>query len=205
MVLPKKEQPLNLKKEGYIEKPKFYFPSRKLPMDYYIDHDVLEIDDDYISSFYACRLSEREWGSNKFWVTFENCKNITIIDKYLSEKEFDRIKDIVEKWEYNNTLALREINIYIYEPELKDKKEEIIFSIKKLMNKNFIIYSSKDRDLLHDRFAILDDELFHFGGTVGGYQQGLTAYSCGWSNRKIYKILETFKKNKFIYEVKKYD
>ena len=32
----------------------------------------------------------------------------------------------------------------------------------------------------HDRFAIVDNELWHFGGTVGGGQPGLTAVSRGW-------------------------
>lgn len=33
----------------------------------------------------------------------------------------------------------------------------------------------------HDRFAVIDDELWHFGGTVGASQAGLTAASRGWS------------------------
>jgi hypothetical protein len=32
----------------------------------------------------------------------------------------------------------------------------------------------------HDRFAVIDEELWHFGGTVGGGQSGLTAVSRGW-------------------------
>jgi hypothetical protein len=32
----------------------------------------------------------------------------------------------------------------------------------------------------HDRFAVIDGELWHFGGTVGGHQPGLTAVSRGW-------------------------
>lgn len=35
--------------------------------------------------------------------------------------------------------------------------------------------------ILHDRFAILDNELWHFGHTVGGYETSLTAVSRGWS------------------------
>lgn len=33
---------------------------------------------------------------------------------------------------------------------------------------------------LHDRFAVVDDELWHFGSTVGGFHRGLTAASRGW-------------------------
>ena len=34
---------------------------------------------------------------------------------------------------------------------------------------------------LHDRFAIVDDDLWHFGSTVGGGYRGLTAASGPWS------------------------
>lgn len=37
-----------------------------------------------------------------------------------------------------------------------------------------------DRPQVHDRFAILDGELWHFGGSVGALNRGLTAASRGW-------------------------
>lgn len=33
---------------------------------------------------------------------------------------------------------------------------------------------------IHDRFVLLDDEIWHFGGAVGGVNLHLTAYSRGW-------------------------
>lgn len=40
----------------------------------------------------------------------------------------------------------------------------------------------KDRyPYLHDRFAIVDQELWHFGATVGGGHHGLNAASRGWN------------------------
>ncbi|MBF8274642.1 MAG: hypothetical protein HW380_3747 [Magnetococcales bacterium] len=38
----------------------------------------------------------------------------------------------------------------------------------------------KKYPFLHDRFAVTDGELWHFGGTVGGVHNGLTAVSRGW-------------------------
>lgn len=35
-------------------------------------------------------------------------------------------------------------------------------------------------DFIHDRFAILDDELWHFGATVGGFHASVNAASRGW-------------------------
>lgn len=36
-------------------------------------------------------------------------------------------------------------------------------------------------NFIHDRFAIIDDELWHFGGTAGGFQSSVSATSRGWS------------------------
>lgn len=36
-------------------------------------------------------------------------------------------------------------------------------------------------DFVHDRFAIVDDELWHFGATVGGFHASVNAASRGWS------------------------
>ncbi len=33
---------------------------------------------------------------------------------------------------------------------------------------------------IHDRFAVVDDELWHFGGTTGGFQASISAASRGW-------------------------
>lgn len=37
---------------------------------------------------------------------------------------------------------------------------------------------------IHDRFAVIDNELWHFGGTVGGYQKKVSAVSRGWCARE---------------------
>ncbi|MGA0565658.1 hypothetical protein ACO2RV_24895 [Ancylobacter sp. VNQ12] len=38
--------------------------------------------------------------------------------------------------------------------------------------------------LPHDRFAIIDDELWHWGANVGGTHHLVNAYSRGWSARR---------------------
>ena len=43
------------------------------------------------------------------------------------------------------------------------------------------IVAVKEADYFHDRFAIVDSELWHFGSTVGGGYPGLTAVSRGWN------------------------
>ncbi|MCP1445516.1 hypothetical protein J3D54_004648 [Pseudomonas sp. GGS8] len=38
----------------------------------------------------------------------------------------------------------------------------------------------QDFDYIHDRFAVVDDELWHFGATVGGFHASVNAASRGW-------------------------
>lgn len=40
--------------------------------------------------------------------------------------------------------------------------------------------SERSCGFIHDRFAIVDDELWHFGGTVGGLHPQVSAASRGW-------------------------
>lgn len=39
---------------------------------------------------------------------------------------------------------------------------------------------TRECDFIHDRFAIVDDELWHFGGTAGGFHAAVSAASRGW-------------------------
>ncbi len=40
--------------------------------------------------------------------------------------------------------------------------------------------STRNCNFIHDRFAIVDDELWHFGATVGGFHASISAASRGW-------------------------
>lgn len=39
---------------------------------------------------------------------------------------------------------------------------------------------TRDFNYVHDRFAIIDDELWHFGATVGGFHSQVSAATRGW-------------------------
>lgn len=47
---------------------------------------------------------------------------------------------------------------------------------------------TKKFNYIHDRFAIIDDELWHFGGTVGGFNSKLSVASRGWDATKLNAI-----------------
>lgn len=42
-------------------------------------------------------------------------------------------------------------------------------------------FSLGEVDYIHDRFAIIDNELWHFGATVGGFHRDVNAASRGWN------------------------
>ena len=42
------------------------------------------------------------------------------------------------------------------------------------------MHLTRECDFIHDRFAIVDDELWHFGGTTGGFHAAVSAASRGW-------------------------
>lgn len=42
------------------------------------------------------------------------------------------------------------------------------------------MHLTQNCNFIHDRFAIVDDELWHFGGTAGGFQASVSATSRGW-------------------------
>ena len=207
MPLPNEEIKINFESEKeFKENPKLYFPTMRNKGFECLDADIEQIDNDYIRCFNSYRIDERNYGSRYFWEKFKNSKEITIIDKYLSEKELSKILEIIEHWRKKNLLntQIEKFTIYLYEPRLDDNIKTSYKKIKEIICNKFKIYSTqkKQDDLIHDRFAILDEETFHFGGTVGGYQKGFTAFSCGWSNKGIMKLFEYLLKDNHIYEVK---
>lgn len=42
------------------------------------------------------------------------------------------------------------------------------------------MHLTRECNFIHDRFAIVDDELWHFGGTAGGFHATVSAASRGW-------------------------
>lgn len=48
------------------------------------------------------------------------------------------------------------------------------------INVDIRFHLNRTFDYVHDRFAIIDDELWHFGATVGGLHSQVNAVSRGW-------------------------
>lgn len=137
-----------------------------------------------------------------FWAAFSVAqKRIWIIDPYFFNPEKnkgstqDRIQFVIDQLhetldahdikiitKSHNTLENKSVDDGILEQfkehaqllnEMRGKGQEICnIDIKFNLTTNF--------DHIHDRFAIIDDELWHFGATVGGFHSQVTAASRGW-------------------------
>ena len=114
----------------------------------------------------------------EFWRNLGDCTIAYIIDKKFSPKEFKLMLQFL-KDSNNRITQLKEISIfcggdYGKLSKLNEKRDKTEYKIS--------VYAIPEQPLyeIHDRFAVLDDEIWHFGGTVGGINPQLTAYSRGW-------------------------
>ncbi|MFQ2340854.1 hypothetical protein ACK317_01670 [Aeromonas dhakensis] len=129
---------------------------------------------------------------------FENAistaQRVWIIDKHLFSEDGKnpshsrRIKKVVNWFLTNHIQTIRVLTGHHddqaeIENEFKELEYFIIDSRTKVDAplKVEISFSLKDFDYIHDRFAIIDEELWHFGATVGGFHRDVNAASRGWS------------------------
>lgn len=64
------------------------------------------------------------------------------------------------------------------ENELQDRKPDRPPQIKLLLNLN---QAPGEAPKIHDRFAVIDDVLWHCGATIGGLHHAINAMTFGWS------------------------
>jgi hypothetical protein len=85
--------------------------------------------------------------------------DIRLLTKYHQEVDADDLKKFQQHAQAINNHATR-----------REKECRVEVRMHLTRNCNFV----------HDRFAIIDDELWHFGGTVGGFHSTVSAASRGW-------------------------
>jgi len=176
--IPKEDE--NIQKER-----KLYFLSRTYENGYPCSKDIEEVSFD---SLYDRENIE----SNIFWNIFKHSETIIIIDKFFENEDIHKAAKIMEELNINNKINFNIFELYI---ENFENKKEALNRIKRILQEKFIVYELKEK-FVHDRFAILNNELFHFGCTVGGKtKEGFSAYSCGWEASKIDSLIKYLKKD----------
>ena len=126
--------------------------------------------------------SLRIWRNGDFWTEFFNSSEVYIVDKFYTEAEYRQVLHILKESKSLIT-NLRKLYVFCYDEfnELNKlrhfdngNEQHLVIRIINLG------CAEKPAYEIHDRFALMDGEIWHFGGTVGGVRPHLTAYSRGW-------------------------
>jgi phosphatidylserine/phosphatidylglycerophosphate/cardiolipin synthase-like enzyme len=129
-------------------------------------------------------------------------ERVWVIDQYFLKPEKDkgcrqdRIKQILD-WMPESNFAASDIKLLTKSHNTNGNKEADIDLAQQFREHGEKISKSRSKgapqcvievrftltqnfDYVHDRFAIIDDELWHFGATVGGFYSLVSAATRGW-------------------------
>ena len=122
-------------------------------------------------------------GSPLFWNEIKAAKErVYLIDKHIDQAAFLRILEVLKERESGNHNALSVI--LLTNPSksfnaLKTIYEGFKFSL------TTVYVPRCDQcviELMHDRFAVIDDAIWHFGATIGGMHECINAFSGPWTD-----------------------
>ena len=183
-----------------IEKPveeKEYHPQLLWPNFRYIDGEVYEEDEmifigdsesmkNQKNAFSKIQREEKySPGSNTFWNCFRVSTDILFVDNFFDENAYRRmLRELKEVFKARDKFK-KSIQIYC-----SDKYTEVCNLHSESVKGNgemFAFFSVKINRLemwnsTHDRFAIMDQEIWHCGAAVGGMHGSLSALSRGWKD-----------------------
>ncbi len=158
--------------------PKLLFPSIN-------DNSILGRDINICSKDYAKNFNKYKV-AKEFWQKYQRSNNIIIIDDYFHKIPIEYIMHLKDE---------AQLRVYTGR-KIKTVKEQL----QQIEGKNIFLFQILEKLKIHDRYAILDSELFHFGSTVGGHEEHFTAYSCGWDCEQIKGLLNFLESRDCIYE-----
>lgn len=159
----------------FLEKDRHYFPGEN------------QVKGNRILFNLLCKQEGYAPGSSEFWEAFKSSRDIVLVDMFFEEKHYNRV--LYELEQIHNTLDYSPKYIRIYYDSQYNKDLQKIHSDKQKNNSTLFkkftveIYSFHDWDLIHDRFAVMDQEIWHFGAAVGGMSKKLSALSRGWFDK----------------------
>ncbi|CAM4116163.1 hypothetical protein CR156_08750 [Stenotrophomonas lactitubi] len=130
----------------------------------------------------------------EFEKAISTAQNVWIIDKHLFSADGPkpdhrrRIKKVVD-WFYTDNI--QNVKILTGYHDSRKEIEKDFEDLRQLVTEDraklappitiALSFALRDADCIHDRFAIVDDELWHFGATVGGFHRDVNAVSRGWN------------------------
>ncbi len=161
--------------------------------------DIYEFDESLRESnhkiFFDCKNKKGYYLSSPyFWTRLFESKHSIIIDRYFDHYMLKSLELELSKKPTEQKFDLKIITSAI---DLDDPQKQISINslnsldavLKEFERSNIeILYSSLSN--FHDRFAILDDEIWHFGAAVGNMHHDLTAYTINSSRKSIVEYFE---------------
>lgn len=130
----------------------------------------------------------------EFEKAISTAQQVWIIDKHLfsadgQKPDHSRRIDRVVDWFY--TENIKTIKILTGHHDAQKEIEKAFEDLKQFVTEDraklappitmALSFALRDADCIHDRFAIIDNELWHFGATVGGFHRDVNAVSRGWN------------------------
>lgn len=130
----------------------------------------------------------------EFEKAISTAQQVWIIDRHLFSEDGKnpdhsrRIKKVVD-WFFTEDIQTVKIltGYHASQKEIEEAFEELRQTVTEDRAKLgtpmtiALSFALKDIDWIHDRFAIIDNELWHFGATVGGFHRDVNAASRGWN------------------------
>lgn len=131
-----------------------------------------------------------------FWSSILNAKHsVAFLDKYLELGNVERILQILERRDgIQDTDAINVVFIGLF----NEKADEIKSAVRKrqdIFQKTTVNLfrlpeeigatgiPAKQKKIFHDRFALVDNAIWHFGATVGAMHKSINAFSGPWLDK----------------------
>lgn len=154
------------------------------------DYNARENDTDTAPAYPLIKKRSEHYASGQlgleaFWKQICQSRRLWILDTHFCSKNIIFLRDKIEQ-----APALTDFHLITAEKGVRSSfvnMEKILKEKHRLTPDTTFGITEIDRHkfpYLHDRFAVTDDELWHFGGTVGCLQAAMTAVSRGWDAKK---------------------
>lgn len=144
------------------------------------EYDSLSAPDHWVIRRRRIASNSSGLGCTLFWETLRNSDQILILDKFFDTRAMITLREKL----HGCRSRIVDLRIITSDAGARGIFSDIakleIFASSPVVGCKSYERQDRDFDIFHDRFAVTDGELWHFGGTVGGIHPDLTAVSRGW-------------------------
>ncbi len=125
-------------------------------------------------------------GSSEFWACFDQSQDILFADLYFNKPHYERLFRQLQKTYKAKEIKNKKIRIYCKKENsaiLNTLNAKRVIDEAEIFKKfQITIKPIREESIMHDRFAIMDQEIWHCGAAVGGMHEKMSAVSRGWKD-----------------------